>query len=162
MGDSNPATNEQIFSDHICKCDTCLAYLDALEEQQDIAALKQAIENAAVVLANRPSLWTRGDGRGGYVANLLREAMERWGMEGFRNVRQPRPEVLRIADRDGWDCAYCGIALAGKPDRPEPHVDHVIPKSRGGRNWLENKVLACPTCNMQKGARTPEEWLGKS
>lgn len=39
------------------------------------------------------------------------------------------------------------------------HVDHVIPLSRGGSNWPENLVIACPTCNISKGYKLPHEWI---
>ena len=35
--------------------------------------------------------------------------------------------------------------------------DHVIPKSRGGRDVWTNVVSACRRCNQRKGNRTPEE-----
>ena len=63
-------------------------------------------------------------------------------------------EVKRaIFERDGGACTYCGstesIAL-----------DHVMPWSRGGDDTADNLVLACRSCNSQKGAKTPEEWRG--
>lgn len=57
-----------------------------------------------------------------------------------------------VFHRDGFTCVYC--------DSPtdDPHCDHVIPLSKGGRSTLDNLVTACPECNVSKGARTPEEW----
>jgi 5-methylcytosine-specific restriction endonuclease McrA len=55
--------------------------------------------------------------------------------------------------RDSFTCQYCG----GKPGTQELSLDHVLPRSRGGRSTWENCVLACTTCNTQKGGRTPEE-----
>ena len=56
--------------------------------------------------------------------------------------------------RDGHACRYCGSGenLA---------CDHVVPKSRGGGDELENLATACRSCNSSKGGRTPEEWLGR-
>ena len=34
------------------------------------------------------------------------------------------------------------------------HVEHVIPKSKGGESTLENLALACPGCNLHKADRT--------
>ena len=51
--------------------------------------------------------------------------------------------------RDGWHCAYCR--------GPAETLDHVIPRSRGGRHVWENVVAACATCNHTKGDRTPAE-----
>jgi 5-methylcytosine-specific restriction endonuclease McrA len=33
-----------------------------------------------------------------------------------------------------------------------------VPVSRGGSNDISNIVLACPSCNLQKGTRLPHEW----
>ena len=55
--------------------------------------------------------------------------------------------------RQRGKCFWCGVKV-GKAY----HVDHVVPLSRGGSNWPENLVIACATCNMQKGAKLPHEW----
>ncbi|WP_181273558.1 HNH endonuclease [Brevibacterium oceani] len=52
--------------------------------------------------------------------------------------------------RDEHRCAYCGAAGAAT-------VDHVLPRSRGGRNAWLNTVAACGPCNGRKADRTPEE-----
>jgi len=36
-------------------------------------------------------------------------------------------------------------------------IDHVHPRSRGGKNIWLNTVAACAPCNQRKGDRTPEE-----
>lgn len=63
-----------------------------------------------------------------------------------RSVPVSRRGVLR---RDGHRCAYCGGAATT--------VDHVLPRSRGGRDTWENLVACCVRCNNLKGNRTPEE-----
>jgi 5-methylcytosine-specific restriction endonuclease McrA len=55
--------------------------------------------------------------------------------------------------RDGNVCAYCGMTEYGRALT----IDHVIPRSRGGRNTWDNVVAACGPCNRRKGNRTPEE-----
>lgn len=68
-------------------------------------------------------------------------------------------ERRRIFERDGQMCQYCGEAVSwGRPfgwplqgDSPA-HVDHIVPRSRGGQNDDENLALACERCNESKGA----------
>lgn len=49
-------------------------------------------------------------------------------------------------------CAYCGEKMT------KYHIEHVIPLSRGGSDHPDNKVLACPSCNLSKGNKLPHEW----
>jgi hypothetical protein len=52
-------------------------------------------------------------------------------------------------------CAYCGMAC------PDLEWEHIIPRSRGGPDTIDNMVLACPGCNHEKAARDPFEWYGE-
>ena len=65
---------------------------------------------------------------------------------GLRKVPLSRRGVLR---RDGHRCAYCS--------RSATTVDHVTPKSRGGRDSWENLVACCLNCNNAKGDKTLSE-----
>lgn len=53
--------------------------------------------------------------------------------------------------RDSYRCQYCGHA------RPTSQLslDHVVPRSQGGKTTWENVVCSCMTCNSKKGGRTP-------
>lgn len=81
----------------------------------------------------------------------------------------PMPSVIRLSDyvkapyrngvvltrqnifkRDRYECQYCG-------SKQDLTLDHVLPKSRGGRSTWKNLVTACRVCNGQKGNKTPEE-----
>ncbi|MBI3764698.1 MAG: HNH endonuclease [Chloroflexi bacterium] len=48
-------------------------------------------------------------------------------------------------------CAYCRSpeSFMGIPFE----VDHVIPRSAGGRATLDNLCVSCPTCNRHKASR---------
>jgi len=63
------------------------------------------------------------------------------------------PSRLAIFYRDMFVCVYCGKVCSDR----EVTIDHVIPKSRGGRWSWENLVTCCNDCNQLKGNRTPEE-----
>jgi len=60
---------------------------------------------------------------------------------------------LNIYARDGDTCQYCGRKLA----RNELNLDHVIPRSQGGKTSWENVVCSCVPCNLRKGGRTPDQ-----
>jgi len=54
-----------------------------------------------------------------------------------------------IHKRDNYTCQYCG--------EYGDTIDHVFPKSRGGKNTWGNLVTACSDCNGRKKDKTPEE-----
>ena len=58
-----------------------------------------------------------------------------------------------IYARDGNHCQYCGRRFPTS----ELSLDHVTPRSQGGRSSWENVVCACLNCNIKKGGRTPEQ-----
>lgn len=64
-----------------------------------------------------------------------------------RYVRRPYRDMLHVTRRgvlrrDAFICAYCG--------KSANTIDHVIPRSRGGKNTWENLVAACLLCNSRK------------
>lgn len=56
-----------------------------------------------------------------------------------------------ILVRDGHACGYCGCRQS------KLTVDHILPKSRGGKDTFENCVACCRECNNRKGSKTPRE-----
>ena len=84
------------------------------------------------------------------------------------SVSIPRPLVIRLRylvkasfrgslsvsrravfARDDYRCQYCG--------RFADSIDHVLPRSRGGRHEWSNVAAACRACNLAKRDRTPDE-----
>lgn len=55
--------------------------------------------------------------------------------------------------RDQNRCQYCGHKFATS----ELTIDHVKPRSQGGRTIWDNVVCACVKCNVRKGGRTPDQ-----
>ncbi|MEQ8745793.1 HNH endonuclease [Pyruvatibacter sp.] len=55
--------------------------------------------------------------------------------------------------RDRNRCQYCGNHFPTS----ELSIDHVIPRSQGGRDTWENLVCSCVRCNARKGGRTPDQ-----
>lgn len=69
-------------------------------------------------------------------------------------IRLPYQRIVltrrNIMKRDRHTCQYCGV-------KSDLTLDHVMPRSRGGRDSWENLVTACNRCNVKKGNRTPSE-----
>jgi len=73
----------------------------------------------------------------------------------YRHIPQQSRALSRknILLRDRNTCQFCGAIFPSS----ELTLDHVMPRSRGGRSSWENLVACCYRCNNRKGDRTPEE-----
>jgi 5-methylcytosine-specific restriction endonuclease McrA len=67
--------------------------------------------------------------------------------------RRPKFSARNVWRRDGGTCQYTGRKLAPH----EGNIDHVVPRSRGGRTAWENCVLAHREVNSRKADKLPEE-----
>ena len=57
-----------------------------------------------------------------------------------------------LLEKFNYKCVYCG-----KKDIPL-EVEHIIPKSRGGSNRVDNLTISCVDCNQKKDTQTAEEF----
>jgi hypothetical protein len=64
------------------------------------------------------------------------------------------PKALRaaVAERDGGRCCYCHLRQVGQA--AVFHVDHVVPRSRGGPTEEDNLASQCPACSLRKASKT--------
>ena len=67
--------------------------------------------------------------------------------------RRPTLNARNIRERDGNRCQYTGRVLVPG----EGNLDHVVPRSRGGRDSWDNLVWAAREVNTRKGNRLPHE-----
>jgi hypothetical protein len=118
-----------------------------------------------------------------YVSDILRirSRVRPWSKIAVGLVNSPVPAPpndplrttyqyrrrIRLFERDKWRCRYCARRVYDPDDRlasliegQQPNdatVDHVLPRSRGGKDTDSNRVTACRRCNTRKGNRTNEE-----
>ena len=78
------------------------------------------------------------------AVRLVRYVVTRW--RHHAGPAWSRPGVLK---RDGRRCGYCAATATT--------VDHIVPRSRGGKNAWKNTVASCYSCNQIKADRTPAE-----
>ena len=54
-----------------------------------------------------------------------------------------------LALRDEFNCQYCGDNFR----IDDLTIDHVLPRSIGGKSTWDNCVIACKSCNVAKGSK---------
>ena len=59
-----------------------------------------------------------------------------------------------LTERQNGLCYFCGEPLVNDV----MYLDHLTPHSRGGPHSMDNVVLACQTCNLEKAWLTEEEF----
>jgi len=75
-------------------------------------------------------------------------------LSGDALPRQSVPFSRRnLFNRDRYTCQYCGA----QPGTRELTIDHLVPKSQGGKTVWTNCVLACAACNSRKGNKSLKE-----
>lgn len=93
---------------------------------------------------------------------MLRSATAEWPLPVVVKLRKmvkiPYRRSLPLTRRalfarDDYRCAYCGVR-GGMRDLT---IDHVIPRSQGGRHNWQNVVACCRSDNHHKADRTPEQ-----
>jgi 5-methylcytosine-specific restriction endonuclease McrA len=125
--------------------------LNATYEPINVCTLRRA---AVLLLKEKAELLERREG----AIHSEHMTMERPDVIRLVSyVRVPREAHRRkitrraVLARDAWTCQYCGSTKSGLT------VDHVIPRSRGGKSVWGNIVAACASCNRRKGNRLPHE-----
>lgn len=68
----------------------------------------------------------------------------------FGSVKFSRKNIFR---RDGKVCQYCNREFP----IAKLNIDHVTPRSKGGRSTWENVVVSCIKCNSKKMDKYPNE-----
>ena len=60
---------------------------------------------------------------------------------------------VSLAEAQNWRCAYCGGRMSWlRPGPCQVTREHVVPRSRGGGDEIENLVAACKACNEARNS----------
>jgi len=60
-----------------------------------------------------------------------------------------------IFKRDNFKCQYCGRS---QQEGAVLEIDHIIPKSKGGTDDIDNLITSCRECNRGKGNHSLDEY----
>lgn len=104
------------------------------------------------------------------TGNFLRTVREKFAVPSVvalkHYVNVPRRQApwsrKSVLIRDDYQCIYCGVhpgqMMGGKlMTKSSMTVDHILPKSRDGKDTWTNTACACPRCNHRKGNKLPHE-----
>lgn len=67
----------------------------------------------------------------------------------------PKAKKIDVWYKTGGRCYYCGLVLDWETTFT---IDHIVPRSKGGKHHIENVVPCCRSCNSGKGNRTLEDF----
>ena len=108
----------------------------------------------ALVLLDREKAELMENGRG-VVHSVSRHFQVPSVIRLYHMVKRPlvRRRLSRRAVfvRDRYTCQYCGR------ESKSLTLDHILPRSRGGKHEWGNVISACKRCNHRKAGRTPVE-----
>lgn len=121
-----------------------------VREQERAAALKWRHENQERAKAN-DAAWRVNNPEKARLKDQKRRAMKLGASDGS-TISACDIEAM-LADQHGM-CAYCKCKLNGKY-----HIDHFVPLARDGLHSRDNLILSCPSCNLQKGAKPPLQFM---
>lgn len=83
------------------------------------------------------------------------------GTSGGQEAGKRFPESVKDAAETEADgkCVFCGQETTRTPGPNQRNTDHAVPRSRDGAATLNNAQNTCRDCNLEKGAKTTEEYL---
>ena len=85
---------------------------------------------------------------------MLENIMESFWFENLQVWKNMDLDRIVLPPDFFTKCVYCGGEAT--------QIDHVIPRSRGGTDEVNNLVPCCQRCNISKSNRTPEEWTRRN
>ena len=131
-----------------------LTTLPVLVLNQNYQPLNICNVRRAVVLLDRGKAELMENGRG-EIHSALSSFPVPSVIRLFQMIKRPlmQRKLSRRAVfyRDGFTCQYCSKKTRNLT------LDHIVPRSRGGRHAWENVASACVPCNHRKAGATPRE-----
>lgn len=67
-----------------------------------------------------------------------------------------------LSESQNHRCCWCGVRMTEHQGLSHSEtIEHILPKSKGGKNHTNNYAVACHKCNSSRGTQTIDEFLCK-
>jgi hypothetical protein len=111
-------------------------------------SLRAVFAGKAIVVSEYADLWVRSVSCAFKLPSVI-------ALTKYQKHINKAPVMSRrnVYLRDGFRCCYCSTQLPVA----ELSMDHVVPRSKGGKLTWTNTVSACFSCNTKKGHLLPDE-----
>lgn len=143
------------YADHAAEDGTSI-YLSIRHTAWKTGYSKRSVQRIAHKLQNRGILVPDGKPHSSYWHIKIGKLPQRNTYQSQKRTNKKRWQKIRhrIFKRDNGTCHYCGA--------PAEHIDHILPRCKGGEDSQDNLVAACASCNLSKGGKILSEWEGGS
>lgn len=98
---------------------------------------------------NRYKEWCLNNREKVRISASKRKAKRRCLLVGSFSIK----EIRNLKSMQKSKCINCFSSIEEKY-----HIDHIMPIKLGGTNNIKNIQLLCPTCNIRKAAKHPNDW----
>jgi len=89
-----------------------------------------------------------------FKASQIQQRLARRARKKTNGGTVSKKELTELKAKSLGRCYYCG-------EKKKLSYDHVVPLKMGGRNSIDNLVMACINCNSQKQAQDPVVYAQK-
>ena len=149
------ATLRQLASEFVLEDESQLQYYESTIKKMPVKVLKNhgivSYENNLISLNVNKFTFKEKAQLKRICEEKIQQYLEKRGLAtwDYRFIDDPVPDSIRykILKKGEQRCALCGIT---SKDRMLD-VDHIIPRSRGGKTIEENLQVLCAKCNRSKG-----------
>lgn len=146
---------------HSCKCKVCLSKKDkqyyAKNAEHKKYVVKQYMKKTGEYYRYKPYNPKYYSSEKSKLKKRARDLRRRLQLNnnGCGKSYLDGNTISKVLKKYEGKCVYCKINCENSY-----HIDHKLPVSRGGDNSFDNLALACPHCNLSKGAKTDYEFYG--
>jgi 5-methylcytosine-specific restriction endonuclease McrA len=111
-------------------------------------AIRAVWGDKATVVSEYPDILIRSVSTSFFLPSVI-------ALKTYQRKSEKVPMLSRkyVLIRDGYTCQYCSNRYGAE----RLSLDHIWPRSKGGKLTWENTVCACLECNSRKGSTPPDE-----